>query len=60
MRVADYRAKHGLSKTMMCAIRKAMNLPRRRRFIVESEVNRWRREHQDFQETDAYPKKQKV
>lgn len=57
MRVEDYRAKHGLSRTSMCAIRRAMQLAPRSRFIIESEVNKWRREHLDFRQTDVYPKK---
>lgn len=57
IRVAVYREKHGLTKGYMCAVRKAMGLPPRRRFLLESEVNKYRREHPDFSESDVYPKR---
>lgn len=58
MKVSEYRAKYRLGKSAMCAIRRAMAAPAGGRYLIESEVNRWRREHLDHRQTDIYPKKE--
>jgi len=56
IRVKDYRAKHHLSSETMSSICRAMNLPKASRFICESQVNKWRREHPEHRVRDIYPR----
>lgn len=57
IRKAEYRKKHGIGSTLMAAICRGMGLPRRSRFLTESQVNKWRRDHPEFRAADVYLKK---
>lgn len=57
IRVKEYRRKYGLGVSTMSAICRMMEIPKRSRFITESAVNKWRREHPEFRVSDVYTRK---
>jgi hypothetical protein len=50
----DYRKKYGIGEALMCSIKRQMGLPKGTRFVVESQVNKWRNEHPNHRQSDVY------